>query len=454
MDNFSKKEFLFLEELIKSKNQNQIKIFTEQKSYQDLHNLLSYLSNEQRINFFRILPLKLAASILEGMPDKQEICRVLNKTELARAASLLKNFASDNQVDILKILPFSSSQKILQLLPKKNRKDIVSAISYADDTAGGLMITEFLKYNISLTANDIKKDLEKHSEQYKDFDVQYTYTVDKKDRLVGIIPIRNLLLASGKTALSNIIRKEIISISVDKKVEEIKHYFEKYNFIAFPVLDQEGKLLGIITRGAMEHFLQKEAAQEVLKLTGIMGGEEYRSQPIYQRSVKRLSWLSINIVLNFMAASVIIAYEGTLAQVITLAVFLPIISDMSGCSGNQSVAVTLREISLGLISHKEILKVLLKELVLGCINGIILGSILALIAIFWKGNIYLGLVVGLALAINTVMAVCLGSAIPIVLKFFKMDPAIASSPILTTVTDMSGFFLIFLLASQVLPYIS
>lgn len=454
MDNFSKKEFLFLETILKNKKKGSIKNFAEKKSYQDLHNLLSYLSHEERIQFFFLLPTKLAASILSCMPDEQEICRILTKLEYQQAANLIKNFASNIQVDILRLFPFTYSQKILEFLPKKTKKNIISTIPFADNTAGGLMITEFLKYNISLTANDIKKDLEKHSEQYKNYDVQYTYIVDKKGKLMGIIPIRNLLLASGNTALSQITRKEIISIVVNAKIEEIKNYFEKYNFIAFPVLDQGGMLLGILTRSTMEHFLQKEAAQDALKLTGIIGGEEYRSQPIYQRAVRRLSWLSVNIVLNFMAASVIIAYEGVLAQVITLAVFLPIISDMSGCSGNQSVAVTLREISLGLISHKEIFKVLFKELILGCINGFILGGILALIAIFWKGNIYLGLVVGSALALNTVIAIGLGSSIPIVLKFFKVDPAIASSPILTTITDTSGFFLIFFLASQLLPYIS
>ena len=172
--------------------------------------------------------------------------------------------------------------------------------------------------------------------------------------------------------------------------------------------------------------------------------------PIPLRSAKRLSWLSINILLNFMAASVIIIYQDTLAQAITLAVFLPIISDMSGCSGNQSVAVTLRELALGWLQPKEIFRVLFKESILGIMNGLVLGFIIAVIAFFWKENIYLGLVVGTALACNTVIAVCLGSAIPIVLKLFKIDPAIASGPLLTTITDMVGFLLVFVFATQFL----
>ena len=445
---------MYLTEILKKRKKEELFQFIANKTYQDLHNYLSYLHPRYRVIFFRILSPKIAAPILEAMPDESEIIRIISKVSSKIAANILKNFSSDIQVDILRELEPPRFQRIINYFPKKNRKNITSNIIFADNTAGGLMISEFLKYRNNLQSNDIKEDLEKNSDKYKDFDVQYTYIVDKNERLVGIIPIRSLLLAKKNTQLEEITRKEVIFIPVDASIDKIRSYFEKYNFLAFPILNPEGKLLGVLTKNIFDHFMQKETSQEILKLTGIPGGEEFRSQPIYYRSRKRLAWLSINIFLNFLAASVIIAYEGTLAQVITLAVFLPIISDMSGCSGNQSVAVTLREIALGLISPKEIFKVLGKEIILGFINGFILGSLIALIAIIWKGNIYLGLVVGLALALNTIMAVCLGSAIPIILKSFKIDPAIASSPILTTVTDMSGFLLIFLLARQFLAYLT
>ncbi len=454
MDNFSKEEFLYLAKIIDNGEKSKIKNFVRVKHYQDLHNLLSYLSREQRVIFFGSLPYRTSASILSSSPDTKEIYRILVKLKRKHSATLLNYFSSDLQVDILKCFNLHVAQEIIGYLPSRIKKTVSAAIAFADDIAGGLMIREYLKYNIKGTVNDIRKDLEKYAESYKNYNVQYTYIVDEYDNLQGIIPIRSLLLTPSQTPLRKLIKKDIISIAVDTKIEQIKNYFKEYNFIAFPVLDQKKKLSGVITRASVDHFLQKETAQEVLKLTGILGGEEFRSQPIYQRSAKRLSWLVINILLNFLAASVIIAYEDTLAQAITLAVFLPIVSDMSGCSGNQSVAVTLREISLGLISPREILKVLSKEVIVGCINGLILGGILALIAILWKGNLYLGFVVGVSLALNTVIAVCLGSAIPIILKFFKIDPAIASSPILTTLTDIMGFFFIFALASRVLRYIS
>ena len=176
--------------------------------------------------------------------------------------------------------------------------------------------------------------------------------------------------------------------------------------------------------------------------------------PLLQRSRRRLTWLSVNIVLNILAASVIAFYQDTLSSVIALAVFLPIISDMSGCSGNQAVAVSIRELTLGLVKPNELFRVLAKEIGVGIVNGVILGMLLALVAILWKGNPYFGLVVGGALAVNTIVAVCLGGLIPLYLKKMGKDPALASGPILTTVTDMCGFFFALAFATFMMPFLS
>jgi magnesium transporter len=183
---------------------------------------------------------------------------------------------------------------------------------------------------------------------------------------------------------------------------------------------------------------------------GIVGGEELRTMPILLRSRRRLSWLSVNILLNMVAASVIAFHQETLSAVIALAVFLPIISDMSGCSGNQAVAVSMRELSLGVVRPAEVTRVWLQEISVGLINGTVLGILIGLSAWLWKGSILLGIVVGAALTINTVVAVSLGGTVPLILKRFGVDPALASGPILTTVTDMVGFFLALTFASMML----
>ncbi len=200
----------------------------------------------------------------------------------------------------------------------------------------------------------------------------------------------------------------------------------------------------------MEAALAGRSDSDFLKSQGIVGGEELRSMPTYRRSTRRLSWLSVNILLNVLAAGVIAMYQDTVAAVIALAVFLPIISDMSGCSGNQAVAVSIRELSLGLTHPRDLLYVWLKELKVGLINGSVLGLILGSVAWIWQGNPWLGLVAGGALALNTLVAVSIGGIIPLVLKRLNRDPALASGPILTTVTDMCGFLLVLSFATALL----
>jgi len=175
--------------------------------------------------------------------------------------------------------------------------------------------------------------------------------------------------------------------------------------------------------------------------------------PTWIRSRRRLAWLSANIVLNIIAASVISAYEETLVAVIAIAVFLPMVSDMSGCSGNQAVGVTMRELSLGLVRPIDALRVWYKEVSVGMINGLALGVLIGIVAWIWKGNPALGLVIGLALALNTVLAVSIGGVVPLLLKRFGQDPAAASGPLLTTITDMAGFFLVLSLATLMMPWL-
>jgi magnesium transporter len=197
----------------------------------------------------------------------------------------------------------------------------------------------------------------------------------------------------------------------------------------------------VIRRKNILEAENERTVQEHLQSQGIVGGDELRTMPVLLRSRRRLSWLSVNIFLNLIAASVIAFYQDTLSSVIALAVFLPIISDMSGCTGNQAVAVSMRELSLGIVKPGEILRVWFQEIKLGLINGLVLGLLIGLTAFLWKGNIYLGLIVGGALAINTLVAVSIGGTVPVILKKMNIDPALASGPILTTVTDMIGFLL-------------
>ena len=247
---------------------------------------------------------------------------------------------------------------------------------------------------------------------------------------------------------------EPLSVVDTMTLDELGELFEQKRFLGLPVVDSRGRLLGVVPRDSVDRETAEEQADMFLQSSGIVNGEEIRNMPLRERCIKRLAWLGPNIGLNLVAASVIAANEATLREVIALAVFLPIVSDMSGCSGNQAVAVSIRELSLGLIRPTDYWRIILKEGAVGVINGTVLGCLLGTIAALWKGNVMLGVVVASALMLNTIVSVLLGGLVPLFLKKRKIDPALASGPILTTCTDMCGFFLVLSIASAALSHLT
>lgn len=265
--------------------------------------------------------------------------------------------------------------------------------------------------------------------------------------------MRDLLLSSRQTPVVSVMIRQPLWVYSHTALVELEHFFNRHPLFGAPVTDDEGRMLGVVRRVDVEEAAEERANKTFLKFVGILGGEELRSSPLRTRSVRRLSWLSMNIVLNVIAASVIALNEETLKAVIALGVVMPIISDMSGCAGTQAIAVTMRELSLGLVRPKDLWRVLRKEVVLGVVNGVVLGVVLAVMGLAWKGSPAFGVVVGAALAINTLFACCAGGTIPLILNKLRFDPALASSPILTTLTDMGGFFLVLTFAKILMPFL-
>jgi magnesium transporter len=360
--------------------------------------------------------------------------------------------ASDFRVDVLSEMDSEESEAILELLEEEDVREIRDLISYPPDVAGGLMMTEFVRFPRDTLVREVVEELTGREGDYEFLTVHYIYVVVKKHLLVGVVRLRDLVFADPEARIGTI-ATTAKTLLASASLAEMDQFFVENDIAAVPVVDDRNHLLGIVRRRSLLEALAEKSEADHLKVAGIVGGDELRNMPTLVRSKRRLSWLSINIVLNIIAASVIALYEDTLSAVIALAVFLPIVSDMSGCSGNQAVAVSMRELTLGAAEPRDVARVWRKELSVGLINGLTLGVLLGCAAWAWKGNIILGLVVGLALALNTVLAVSIGGTVPLVLKRFKIDPAVASGPLLTTITDMCGFFLVLSLASLVLPHL-
>lgn len=428
----------------------------EQASSEQTVHAVSAMSADEQARLLSLLPSGSAAEVLEALPMVQaaEAIEALGVVDHEKAAEILEELASDDRADVFAAMDESKAGAILEALPEEIAEEVRRLTSYDEDSAGGLMLTEFLSFPESMTVRDVLADMEENAERYRDYNIQYSYVVNAGEQLIGVIPIRRLLMARRSTPVAEIMVKDPVRVADTMEFDALRSTFDDNGFLALPVVDGAGRLLGVVERSAVSEAAREEADDLYRASQGIVGGEELRSMPLVLRSRRRLAWLSINIVLNIMAASVIAFHQDTLEAVIALAVFLPIISDMSGCSGNQAVAVSMRELTLGVTRPRDIFRVLMKESAVGIINGIVLGILIGLVAFLWKGNLALSFVVGTALAANTLVAVCIGGGVPLLLKGFKTDPALASGPILTTITDMCGFLIVLTLASAMMAQLS
>jgi magnesium transporter len=441
-----------LEDLLRSGSAGEIESRLDAMQPDELLHEVYLLTPDDQRRLLTLLSPERAASLLEVVPDAHA-ADLIEEMPAAEAAPIVEELASDHRVDVLAELDADDAEAIIAKLAEEDAEEIRELITYAPDQAGGLMMTEFASYPMSLSVREVVEDLTREDIDYHLLTVHYVYVVVKKRKLKGVIRIRDLVFADPERKIGEL-AKDAYTVPPDASLGDLENFFDEHDIAAVPVVNTRGMMLGIVRRRAVLEALAEKSEADSLKAAGIIGGDELRSMPIAVRSKRRLSWLSINIVLNIIAASVIAFYEDTLTAVIALAVFLPIVSDMSGCSGNQAVAVSMRELTLGAALPRDVLRVWRKEASVGIINGIALGVLLGLVAWAWKGNAILGLVVGAALAVNTVVAVSIGGTVPLLLKRFKFDPAVASGPLLTTVTDMCGFFLLLSLASLVLPAIS
>jgi len=436
-------------ELIGKKDIDGLLLFLKKLPVSEIAWAMANLDEHLRGELIELISPAEAATVLHSITGDQA-ADMLETINVREAANILEELPTDEQVDILSEVDAGSAEAILSAMPAASARKARQIMQYPSDVAGGIMTVEFLAYPETMTVGEVFKDLREHQEEYSDYEVQYAYIISKTGKLQGVLRMRDLIMAKPSITVKSLMIRNPRFVLVDDPLEKLIGFFEGNNFIGAPVIDLRERLVGVIRRARVMESSAERAESSFLHVSGIVGGEEFRYMPLLHRSTRRLSWLSINIFLNIIAASVIAFYQETLTAVIALAVFLPIISDMSGCSGNQAVAVSIRELTLGLVRPREILKVCLKEAGVGIINGIVLGILLGLAGFLWKGNLYLGLVIAGALALNTVLAVCIGGTVPLILRKIKMDPALASGPILTTITDMCGFFLTLSLASALL----
>ena len=374
------------------------------------------------------LPLEQAGSILAAL-------------EATTGAHLVAGLPSDERADLLAAVPHEPRAAIQAALPVAARADAARLLQYAPGTAGGLMETELLSYPASATVRDAIRDLRANQEKYAVIGVQYVYLVDEARRLMGVAPLRDLMLAREDALLTTLIKRAPATVRESATTHDLALAFDENPFLAMPVVDAHGVLLSVVGRADAVEREHEEAEDDYRVSQGIVGGEELRSMPVAMRMRRRGAWLGVNLVLCLGGAAIVALHQDTIAKAIVVAAVLPVISATSGNAAMQAAAVSIRELTLGIIDPRAWRRVLRHELALAALMALPLGGAVAGLSRLWGAPWTIGAAVGLAMASNALIAIGIGAVCPLLLRRFKVDPALASGPISTTLADVSGFAL-------------
>ena len=353
-----------------------------------------------------------------------------------RLARLFQDLPSDDAAALLDNLPDELSTSVIDLMRQKESGEVQHLLEYDDQTAGRIMNPNVFALAEDLTVGQAIEELQRSREVEMVF---YLYVVDGRRHLVGVVSLRRLLLVSPETPLKRVMTTDLISARVDTDQEEIAREVAAYNLLAIPVVDETNKLVGIITVDDVIDVIKDEATEDILRLAGVSADEHVLTGP-FESWRKRLPWLGINLVTATLAAMVVRQFQATVEEVVALAALMTIVASMGGNAATQTLTVVVRGIALGELNWSNSRRVLGKETLVAIGNGLVLGGVGAGIAWWLAGNPYLGGILGLAMLINLIVAAVAATLIPIALRALKIDPALASSVFITTLTDVFGFF--------------
>ena len=417
----------------------------------DIAEVLTELSDGDRRSSFEVLlsgNTRLAMEALSEIDSEVGQTLLINRSP-DEIAVLLAELPSDDAAALVDHLPDELSVEVLELMGHLNADEVQHLLEYEDQTAGRIMNPNVFALGEDVTAGEAIQALQTSREVEMVF---YLYVVDARRHLVGVVSLRRLLLVSQETQLKRIMTAEMISARVDTDQEEVAREVANYNLLAIPVVDESNKLVGVITVDDVIDVIKDEATEDILRLAGVAADEHVFTSPL-EAWKKRLPWLGINLVTATLAALVVREFQATVEQVVALAAFMTVVASMGGNAATQTLTVIVRGIALGELTWSNSSRALGKEALVGLGNGLVLGIAGALVAWVIVGNPYFGLILALAMLINMLVASVAATLIPIALRAINVDPALASSVFITTLTDVFGFFAFLGLATIFLQYL-
>jgi magnesium transporter len=396
---------------------------------------LERMSEEEAASVLKALPASLAVRAVQHL-QVSYAAELLRDADPELSKAIISGLEPQLAASIFMHLPAEAQKQLLERIPAKLRKEVSELLTYPEDSVGRIMTTQLLSFHMDVTCQEAVEKIRSLAQKRGAF--SYAYVIDDANRLVGVLNMRDLMLSDPESSLESVMRRDVFTLQGFTDREEAANELAKRRYFAAPIVDSEGRILGIIKAEQLIQGVQEEITEDLQLMFGVSGDERVSSSLAFSLR-KRLPWLHVNLATAFLAAAVVAAFEAIIAKLTVLAVFLPVVAGQGGNAGAQSMAVVMRGLVMREIPRSKILAVIMKEGRLGAVNGLATGAVTALVAWLWNGNPYLGLVIGLGMFITLFIAGVSGASVPILMKRLGLDPAQCSSIILTTVTDVMGF---------------
>ena len=401
----------------------------------DLALLLESSRSRNRLDIWQLIPPDLYSDVLEELSDDVRN-GIIRKMLPEKVADVLEEMDTDNLVDTLRGLPQEVAQDLLAAMDEQDRSRAELGLSYGEETAGFIMNTDAISLRPGINVDVIlrylrlKGDIPEHTDTL--------YVVDRNDKLMGGVALTRLITAAADTSIESLI-KDSEAIPANMMDNEVASLFERYNWLSAPVVDENNKLLGRITIDDVVDIIREDAEHSMMSMAGL-DDEEDTFAPVVKSTQRRSIWLGVNLLTALMAAAVSDLFEATLSQLAVLAILNTIVPSMGGVAGNQTLTLVIRGMALGHVNSANARWLISKELAIGFLNGVIWSVLIASVIAIWKQDLMLGAVIAFAMLINMIAAGLAGASLPIIMKKLKIDPALAGSVILTTITDVVGIF--------------
>lgn len=424
-----------LDNAIDSITLNQVRHTLNNLSPPDIAHQLEIAPPKYRHILWELVDPDVSGEVLQDLSDEIQL-EFLEKMDGAEVASITEGLDVDDIVDILQQLPDRVIPEVLKAMSAQDRLRVETILTYDEDTAGGLMDTEVVTVRPDISVDVVLRYLRRFEEIPDTTD--NLFVVSRSDIFMGNLSIGKLLTSSPATTVREVMNSEVQAIDVNLTDSEVAHRFQRYDLVSAPVIDEHGRLLGRITIDDVVDVIVEDADHSLLAMAGLSDTEDTFSS-VARTAPRRAIWLGVNLITAILASLAISQFEATLDKLVTLAILMPIVASMGGVAGSQTLTVVIRGMALGQVEQSNLNWLMSKEFAVGVLNGILYAVIVGCLVSLWFNDWDMGIIIGLAMAINLMAAALAGTILPVLLRSLKIDPALAGSVILTTITDVVGF---------------